>query len=67
MPEPVVACRALVEVQQLARTVDELAATADEEAIGEGPRPLELAGLPRGVLGHPRVLSQLPWPSGATR
>ena len=58
-PELVVALLLLVEVQPQARAVQGLAAPAGEEPIGQRNSPLELAGLPSGVVGHAAVRSSL--------
>ena len=57
-PELVVALLLLVEVQPQARAVQGLAAPAGEEPIGQWDSPLELAGLPGGVVGDAAE-----WPS----
>ena len=54
-PELVVALLLLVEVQPQARAVQGLAAPAGEEPIGQWDSPLELAGLPGGVVGHSSI------------
>ena len=54
-PELVVALLLLVEVQPQARAVQSLAAPAGEEPIRQRDSPLELAGLPGGVVGDAAV------------
>ena len=56
-PDLIEALLFLVEVQAEARAVLCLAPTTDEETLGS---PLELAGLPSGVVGDLSVDSSLP-------
>ena len=58
-PELVVALLLLVEVQPQARAVQGLAAPAGEEPIGQRNSPLELAGLPGGVVGNASLVAAL--------
>jgi hypothetical protein len=58
-PELVVALLLLVEVQPQARAVQGLAAPAGEESIGQRNSPLELAGLPGGVVGNASIVAAL--------
>ena len=54
-PDLVVALLLLVEVQPQARAVQGLAAPAGEEPIGQRDGPLELAGLPGGVVWNSSI------------
>ena len=59
-PNLVVALFSLMLMQMEARAIQALAAAADEEPIRRRNGPLELAGLPGGVVGDLSVGSSLP-------
>ena len=59
-PDLVVALFSLMLMQMEARAIQALAAATDEIPIGRSDSPLELAGLPGGVVGDLSVDSSLP-------